>query len=242
GEELPVHQTLKDNESLNLDVPVALPQDYPISQPYWIAQEPKNNLFQIGEQSAIGQPFNTPSVVGKLTLLLEGMELVTEIPLKYKYNDQVDGEINQPFTVIPAINISISKDNVFVLNNKPDKLEVEVGFEGDLVEGELIFEGLPSSYYQELGKRIDLGKKKIHYQIQLNGLPKPGSKDIYVKYKTADGEIYDKSMKRISYKHIPNLTYFPASSFKLINLELSISPQKIGYIPGAGDDVPGILT
>src|SRR5690606_40585147 len=100
-EELPVHQTLKHNDSFSLDVPVALPNDYPISQPYWIAQEPKNNLFQISEQSAIGRPFNKPAVVGKLSFSVEGMELITEVPLKYKYNDQVDGEINQPFTVIP---------------------------------------------------------------------------------------------------------------------------------------------
>lgn len=241
-EELPVHQTLKHNDSFSLDVPVALPNDYPISQPYWIAQEPKNNLFQISEQSAIGRPFNKPAVVGKLSFSVEGMDLITEIPLKYKYNDQVDGEINQPFTVIPAINISVNKDNVFVLNSKPDQIEVEVGFEGDMVEGELFFEGLESSFYQEVNKRIDPEKKKMHYQIQLNGLPEPGSKDIHVKYKTVEGEVFDKAMERISYKHIPNLTYFPASTFKLINLELNLSFQKIGYIPGAGDDIPGVLS
>src|SRR5690606_9033509 len=114
---------------------------------------------------------NKPAVVGKLSFSVEGMDLITEIPLKYKYNDQVDGEINQPFTVIPAINISVNKDNVFVLNSKPDQIEVEVGFEGDMVEGELIFEGLESSFYQEVNKRIDPEKKKMHYQIQLNGLP-----------------------------------------------------------------------
>src|SRR5690606_2755490 len=128
GEELPVHQTLKDNQSFNLNVPVALPKDYQTSQPYWIAQEPKNNLFQISEQSAIGRPFNKPAVVGKLVFSVEGIELMTEVPLKYKYNDQVDGEINQPFTVIPAISISINKDNAFVLNGKPDQIEIEVNF------------------------------------------------------------------------------------------------------------------
>src|SRR5690606_32746860 len=42
-------------------------------------------------------------------------------------------------------------------------------------------------------------------------------------------------------KHIPNLTYFPKSTFNLINLSLEMTAQKIGYIPGAGDDVPVIL-
>src|SRR5690606_31093021 len=28
----------------------------------------------------------------------------------------------------------------------------------------------------------------------------------------------------------------------LINLSLNMSPQRIGYIPGAGDEIPGVLT
>ncbi|WP_332910579.1 hypothetical protein [Algoriphagus boritolerans] len=46
----------------------------------------------------------------------------------------------------------------------------------------------------------------------------------------------------ISYKHIPNITYFSPASFNLIQADWKISGAKVGYIPGAGDDIPGVLT
>ncbi|MEX2592765.1 MAG: PIG-L family deacetylase [Anditalea sp.] len=240
--EIFINQALKDNEALNMDIPIALPEDHPISQPYWIEQRPENNLYKIEDQSAIGRAFNKPSVSGRISFLVDDVEINVDIPLKYKYNDQVDGETHQPFTVIPEIRLSINKENVFLLNDKPELMEVGVNFEADIVEGNLIFEGLSSQDYIELGKKIDQKKQKITYQIQLNGMTNLGKNVIAVKYKTHSGKVYDRGMKQISYKHIPNLTYFPPSEFNLINLELNTSPQKIGYIPGAGDDIPEVLT
>jgi LmbE family N-acetylglucosaminyl deacetylase len=240
-EKLPIAQKIQGNEAFNLEIPLHLPEDYPISQPYWLKEPPQDNLFTIQPQGAIGQPFNRPSVSGKVLLKVEGQEIDLEIPLKYKYNDQVDGEINQPFTVIPEIRLSVNKENVFVLNDQPDTMEVEVFFEGDMTTGTLVFEGLSTQDYNEVGKIPDAQKKKMTYKIQLNGLSEVGKKEITVKYLTESGKVFDKGMKRISYRHIPNLTYFPSSTFNLINLELKISPQRIGYIPGAGDDIPEVL-
>lgn len=240
-ENLPIEQLIEGNEAFQLDIPLQLPEDYPISQPYWLEEAPEDNLYSIQPLSAIGPPFNGPPVAGKLLLRVDGQEIEVEIPLKYKYNDQVDGEINQPFTVMPEIRLSVNKDNVFVLNGQPDIMEVEVFFEGEMEPGELIFEGLSAQDYTELSKNPDPQKKKLTYQIQLNGLSELGKKEITVKYRTESGKVFDKGMKRISYRHIPNLTYFPSSTFNLINLELKTSPQRIGYIPGAGDDIPEVL-
>lgn len=237
-----INEPLKDNETLNRDISLALPEEYPISQPYWLEQKPENNLFKIEDQSIIGLPFNKPSVIGSLTFLVNDMEVNVDIPLKYKYNDQVEGEIQQPFTVIPEIRLSINKENVFLLNGKPELMEIVVNFEKDMVEGDLIFEGLTSGDYLELDKQINNEKQQITYQIQLKGLATVGKEIIAVKYQTPNGKVYDRGMKQINYKHIPNLTYFPPSEFHLINLELNTSPQRIGYIPGAGDDIPEVLT
>jgi hypothetical protein len=89
---------------------------------------------------------------------------------------------------------------------------------------------------------VDEEKQQITYQIKLNGMATLGKKVIAIKFQTHSGKVYDKGMKQISYNHIPHLTYFPASEFNLINLELNISPQRIGYIPGAGDDIPEVLS
>ena len=177
----------------------------------------------------------------KLRFLVDGVEISRQIPLKFKYNDPVDGEVNQPFTVIPEIRLSVKKENVFVLNGQPEVVEVEVSFEDEIKDGMLKLEGLASDGYQEMNKMVDTARSKVYYQIRVNAASAPGKEEITVKFQTAEGKVFDKGMKRISYKHIPNLTYFPTSSFNLINLSLNISPQRIGYIPGAGDDIPEVL-
>src|SRR5690606_31418653 len=81
----------------------------------------------------------------------------------------------------------------------------------------------------------------LNFKIRLQDIAPEGKQVIQVKYRTSDGRVFDRGMKRIAYKHIPNLTYFPEASFNLINLSLNTSPQRIGYIPGAGDDIPVVL-
>ncbi|HLT06097.1 MAG TPA: PIG-L family deacetylase [Cyclobacteriaceae bacterium] len=241
GENVAVDKTLKDNETLHSDLRLTLPIDYPISQPYWIEAAPKDNLFTIDDQLSIGKPFNAPTVEGRLVLKVDGLEIVKKLPLTYKYNDPVDGEINQPFTVVPEIKLAVDKDNVFVVNGQPGTVEVRVAFENGIVEGALLLEGLSANDYKETEKRVDETKNTITYKVELKGLPSEEKRVIGVKYRTTDGRVYEQGFKRINYKHIPNLTYFPKSTFNLINLSLEMTAQKIGYIPGAGDDVPVIL-
>ena len=47
--------------------------------------------------------------------------------------------------------------------------------------------------------------------------------------------------KLIDYPHIPDIIYFPEAASKLVEINLSISGKKIGYIPGAGDKIPDAL-
>jgi len=238
----PLNQALADNETIHLDLPIELADNFPISQPYWIVQAPEDNLYTIQDQLAIGKPFNPPAVAGELVLEIEGQRITQIIPLKFKSNDPVDGEISQPFTVVPEIRISIDKDNVFVINGQPQTVTVQVSFEHGIVDGELVLEGLAAHEYRELDKKEDAAKNSLTYQIQLEDISSLGKNVITVKYKTKEGQVYDKGMKQISYKHIPHLTYFPTSAFNLIALSLNVSPQRIGYIPGAGDDIPEVLT
>ena len=48
-------------------------------------------------------------------------------------------------------------------------------------------------------------------------------------------------MQVISYPHIPAQTLFPSSDLKLVRSNIKITAKKIGYIMGAGDDIPTIL-
>lgn len=233
---------LLENRPHIQEILIHLPKEFPISQPYWMKQPPKDNLFQIENRLEIGKPFNDPAVVGRLRFTIQGEEFEWDVPLKYKYNDQVAGEIIQPFTVVPQVTLSISKENVFLINGESDEINVEVNFQRDILDGKLAFDGIPESAVEILARVEEKQKKRITYSVKLTSASGKEKSSIGVTYTTLDGAVFNKGIRRITYKHIPNLTYFPPAEFSLIQFNLQVSPQRIGYIPGAGDDVPGVLT
>ncbi|MCC5936656.1 MAG: PIG-L family deacetylase [Lunatimonas sp.] len=241
-QKISLSKPLSANLPLETTLPLKIPADFPISQPYWLNDLPKNNLFTIPERTEIGKPFNDPAISGVLEMSLEGRKINVHVPLIYKYNDQVDGEIKQPFTLVPQASLDISKDNLFLLNGESDELSVEVSFQKEILSGKLGFEGLSESEFEVVGEKVDEEKRRITYQVRLMSHEGPEKSTIGVYYSTSDGQVFRQGKKRISYKHIPNLTYFPPAQFNLIRLTLNMTPQRIGYIPGAGDDVPGVLT
>jgi hypothetical protein len=56
-----------------------------------------------------------------------------------------------------------------------------------------------------------------------------------------DGKIYKDGIKEIAYDHIPTQTLFPSAQLKLVKLDAVRKSKKIGYIPGAGDEVAASL-
>ncbi len=48
-------------------------------------------------------------------------------------------------------------------------------------------------------------------------------------------------MKVIDYPHIPPQTLFPESSIKLVRSNIKVTVKKVGYIMGAGDEMPDAL-
>ncbi|WP_194775594.1 PIG-L family deacetylase [Pararhodonellum marinum] len=239
---IPISETVVNNQPFRKEVKIVLPETYPVSQPYWLDNPVKEQLFDIEDQTLIGKAFNQPALTGLLSYEMSGELYTKEVPLVYKYNDQVDGEIKQPFTLIPEVNLSLDKNNLYVLDGIPQVLRVDVRFQNGEKEGEIILNGLPESKYKTIRKENQLDKKLISFWIEIEGLSEREKQEVEVQYVTPSGKVFNQGMKRILYKHIPNLTYFPSSTFNLLSLNKPISSQKIGYVNGAGDDIPSLLS
>ncbi|GGF48419.1 PIG-L family deacetylase [Echinicola rosea] len=232
---------VSDNAVLRDELALEIAPTLIASQPYWIENPPQNNLYQVYDQNKIGKAFNDPTVSGKLTFQLSGEDFVMEVPLKYKYNDPVDGEVNQPFVLLPPVQVSVDHDQVYVLSDKSAEFSVIVSFGTKMLPGNLQLKGLKEGAYKVLESTVNEAKKEKTYRLSVNGDTQTGKTVVTAQYVTTEGKIYEEGVKHIDYKHIPALTYFPKANFDLIKLNLKTTAQNIGYIPGAGDDVPEVL-
>src|SRR5262249_42607674 len=58
---------------------------------------------------------------------------------------------------------------------------------------------------------------------------------------TIGGRDVASGMETIDYPHIPIQTLFPPSKIKLVRADIQVTAKKVGYIMGAGDEMPDAL-
>lgn len=230
----------KGNEDTRLSLTFNLANQARYSQPYWLENPLDGALFSIPSQRNIGLPF-IEKVGGGLNFVLGGQKFKVTVPLVYKFNDPIDGEVKQPFTIVPEVDLSLSKELVFLVAGADPTTIVTVNFRNEVLDGSLEFEGLNANQFQvQKVEDFPLLKQRKYTVSFLQG--QPGKQVIRARYRTTSGQVFDQVVHRISYAHIPNLTYFSSAQIQLIQEAWKISDGKIGYLKGAGDEVPEVLS
>lgn len=235
-----VGKDIKGNVESKVPIAFELASQANYSQPYWLEEPLDGVLFSIPNQRNIGLSYKE-KVSGELTFVLSGQKFKVVLPLVYKFNDPIDGEVKQPFTIVPEVALSLSKELVFLVDGADPTIEVLVNFQNQLLDGKLDFEGLSPNQFKLVGVEDRPAQKQRKYTVTF--LPqKNGKRVITARFTTSDGRIFDQVTQRISYKHIPNLTYFSPAQIQLIQEDWKISGGKVGYLEGAGDEVPEVLS
>ena len=230
------------NEPIRVPIPLKLQVDQKLSQPYWLQKPVENALFQVGSQEKIGIPYELPKVSGFLSFTLGGEVFSLKVPLEYKFNDPVTGEIKEPFTVVPEVDLSLSKEVLFLVQGADATVSVTVNFRNTLLEGSLDFEGLTRDQYTIAGIEELPGQKQRIYKVIFLREDKETQKVVHARFTTVSGRVFDQTTQTISYPHIPSLTYFTPATLTLIQADWKVSGEKVGYLVGAGDEVPEVLS
>lgn len=231
---------IERNQPVTIPIQLKITENEPFSQPYWLKEYVDGPMYPIKDQEMIGKPFNDIQVGGQMEFQISGLKFLLPVQLFYKYNDQVDGEVKQPFTIIPEIDLKVSKNSLFLLGGTDPKVTVSVHFNGEMLDGELSFRGIGNDQYKilEVEEIPEQNTRVYHVEFLKNG---NGKKIVTAQYQVASGKKFDQVMNQISYKHIPNLTYFQPANIAVIQADWKVSGDRVGYIPGAGDDVPAVL-
>lgn len=240
-EKINFNKQISKNVLFENKLDLEIPEDAPLSQPYWLKEPADGALYHVSNQLEIGQPFENDQLKGLMTIQYGGNTIEMELPLMFKYNSRVDGEVKQPFTIVPEIDLVVSDENVFLLEGKNQILSVTVNFSNEIIDGDLKFENLNPDQYEIISKERNDVNNQVVYEVAFI-LAENQKRTVTAQFITSSGETFNQTTNRISYPHIPNLTYFSPASVNLIKADWKISGDKIGYIEGAGDDVPSVLT
>jgi LmbE family N-acetylglucosaminyl deacetylase len=240
---------LQKNRNFSFAKTLFIPGTKEITQPYWLQNKMEEGYFNVTDQLLIGQADVTPAYSVTYNLTINGEKISFSKPVKYKFTDQVKGEVYQPVFVIPSINVVTTPNILLFHKGENDNKEVLVQVNANKpISGRADVHARSASY--DLAKNdslFSLGRNASQlYSFPLNNekMYRREADNLYGYFHSVNNKedvTGYLAMRSINYDHIPSIRYFYAENVKILNLDLKTYNKRIGYIIGAGDKVPEAL-
>jgi len=244
GMDSTLNLSLKNSTTVVFKNSKVLRSDAPYSDPYWLRDAHSTGLFTVNNPAMIGKPENDPAVTVVFSVIAAGQSFDVHCPVVYKWTDPVKGELSRPFEVVPPVFVNLS-DKILIFNSeKPREVNITLksSMEG-VMQGEVQLE-VPTGWKVEPAS-LPFNFSKRNEEVVKTFLVYPSSSEqtstIKAKAMITGKGSYDLSIQTISYDHIPTQTLLPKAEAKVVRLDLKKEGGVIGYIKGAGDDVPDAL-
>ncbi|WP_460894555.1 PIG-L family deacetylase [Rufibacter soli] len=237
-----VRQALQENRPVFIKTQLPVPASMPYSAPYWLREPGTTGMFQVKDQQLIGLPENPPAAQVKVHLLVQGQPLAFVLPVIYKRTDPVEGEQYRPFEIAPPVFVNLTEKVYVFPDTQPKPVTVRVRAGKDHLEGQVQLQ-LPKGWRSEPASgSFQFAQKGEEQLFTFLVHPSEAQTESTVSANaTIAGKNYSQSLKTISYSHLPTQMLFPVAEAKAVKLDLKRKGQHIGYLMGAGDEVPASL-
>jgi len=219
-----------------------------LSQLYWIVNPIKNNMFQITDKNnIISSDYTiTYSLVG-INFMKNDKSFKYTQPIQYKWVDPEKGELYRPLIITPPVMLNLTQKSFVFTDDKPKEIKVTVKAGKDNIQTN-IKANLSTNWIAEPAEiSVTIPKKGEEKTVSFFIKPFNNSNLSVVEGSTInftaeiDGTEYTKGIKEIKYDHIPVQTWFQEAEAKLVKIEVKKTFTTVGYIHGAGDEVPASL-
>jgi len=241
--EAPGGGPLSNNSPLVLEQTIRIPEDVPISQPYWLEAAPGFGIFRVGEQRLIGEAGNPPSLSVSISLGVQGELLEYSLPVLFRWTDRAAGELFRAFEVRPRVTLELEDKVSVFASGSPKKIQVKLKSHSPDAAGRVRLVGRNGGWRVSPAEvSFALTGKYAEQQVTFTVTPPAGAGEAVLTAEAeVGGEILDRALVEISYPHIHRQVYFPMSRVKVVKLDVRRLGNRLGYIMGAGDEVPAGL-
>ncbi|WP_207435837.1 PIG-L family deacetylase [Sabulibacter ruber] len=237
-----LQQKLEMNKPWIVRTSVPMPTATPYSQPYWLQVPGTTGMFRVDDPALIGLAENPAAAQLRMYLTVQGQPFMFTVPVVYKRTDPVEGEQYRPFEVTPPVFVNITEKVYVFADAQPKPVTLRVRAGQDNLEGQVSLR-LPEGWRAEPAsapfKLTQKGEEQTFtFQLFPGGAQTESTISAAV---TTRGRTYTQGLNTINYPHIPAQTLFPEAVAKAVKLDLKRKGQRIGYLMGAGDEVPASL-
>lgn len=235
--------TLKNNALITFKATKNIDQRKNYSSPYWLTEKHSQGLFTVTDKNLIGKPENDPAISINMKFSVLGESISIHVPLIYKWTDPVKGELSRPFEVVPPVFINFPQPVYVFADQSPKKVSVLLKSASSMSRKGNVKLELPAGWRTDPAF-YDFEVKQQGEEQTFTFTVFPGQQELDGNMNAiaeSEGKKFSNSLLTIQYDHIPTQTLLPGAQAKLIRMNLKKEGNVIGYIRGAGDDIPGSL-
>jgi LmbE family N-acetylglucosaminyl deacetylase len=230
------------NKLIEYPVNIKVPEAQPYSQPYWLALPKDSAMYSVADQREVGNPESRPVISAEFHLRVGNTEIALKRPVQRRYVDRVYGELTRPLAIVPPLSVDFGAMALVFPNNQPRQIDIPVRANAGKVAGEIRLE-VPAGWKVEPAtQRFDLSAAEEQTIAAFRLAPPDGESQGSVRAVARVGErVIASNTRVIDYPHIRAQTLFPPSAARVVRSDIKTLAHTVGYIAGAGDEVPEAL-
>lgn len=237
---LPVE--LPFNKQVNTEVKWQLSPEQPLTQPYFMVEPRTDAMFKISDRNLLGRPEGPPALSALIKVKIDNTTIDLPRGIIYRYVDRSMGELTKPFLIVPPVSVRLTQDALLFPAVGPRKVEVVLKANQAKTNGSLRL-ALPAGWKVEPATlAFDFPTADEEKALSFTVTPPANESAGELRaIATVNGREISHGTRTIQYPHIPPQTLAPLAQAKLVRTTVKNLSKKVGYIMGAGDEVPDAL-
>ena len=242
NKKIDVNQNLANNIPFNYSKEIFISNGIENTSPYWLNQKGSLGMYKVENKSLIGEPETLRDLKIKFKMIINDIPIDFERDIIYKFNDPVKGEVYQSFEIVPPVSSSIASDVIIFNEFSPKEIPVKIKAFKDNVKGVAVLKVPENWTIKPDNIPFEILNKGDEKRVVFYITPSIDQSEGYIKSVIkSEGKEYSNSLIEINYDHIPKQTVLLPAEAKVVRLDLVKKGNTIGYIKGAGDEVPKYL-
>jgi LmbE family N-acetylglucosaminyl deacetylase len=219
-----------------------VPLTQPYSQPYWLIQPPAGDVYTVEDRRLVGRPDTPPVARVRVKLLVAGATIELVRPVAYRYASRAEGERTRPLVVVPPVAVNLPESVALFPSPAPRAIHVVVEARVNQAAGDLRLDAPPGWKVEPPSRHFDIAARSEARDLSFTVTPPAAEATASLRaVATVDGREISHGIESISYPHFPVQTLFPPAQIRLVRADVKVSAHNIGYIMGAGDEMPESL-
>jgi LmbE family N-acetylglucosaminyl deacetylase len=236
--------TLKSNQSMDTRFAIQVPQDAEFTGPYFTRPDTEQPYYDIQQQQFVNRPLAPYPLSAKVSCTFDGVPFkISQVVQSVKRVTGL-GTVFEPLVVGPAVSVTIAPNaGILPLDSKAFDLTVTVHSNVKGPAKGTVNLDLPSGW-KAVQQEFSTAKDGDDQSLKFHVIPQRIKENPYKLAAVAayEGREYKEGYRTVGYSGLRPYDLYRASVYRTTGVDVKVaSGLNVGYIVGAGDDVPQSL-